>query len=416
MGVRGAQRARWRQVPAGMRDETAVEVSRRRRLEATLLEVFARWGYAEVATPTLEFQETFLHGAGPGVGDRLLKMVDSGGEVLALRPEMTVPLARLAATRLLPTAGGPLRLAYAGRVFRAQERGSGRLREFTQAGVELVGEAGPDADAEVVALAAQSLQAAGVPAPALGVGHAGFLRGLLGTLPEPAAEAVRDLLYRKAFADLDGILAPGPALEALRLLPALRGPSALDRARALATSDESREALEALRLVIERLGAHALAAQVEVDLGLIRDFEYYTGIVFEAHARGLGLPLLGGGRYDGLLARFGQAAPATGFAVGLERVLEVADDGQHLRPLVGVEYSPGAYGQAVAVAADLRGAGWAVVVEPLVEGDGRAGVACRVTVTPDGLLVCTGRQARAALPGAVVETVRALLEVDGWRS
>ncbi|HWP29651.1 MAG TPA: ATP phosphoribosyltransferase regulatory subunit, partial [Chloroflexota bacterium] len=108
--MRGTDWARWRQVPVGMRDQGPEEVAARRRLEERLLELFARWGYREAATPTLEYLETLLRGAGPGVGDRVLKLVDAGGEVLALRPEMTVPLARFAAARLLPAGRTPLRL------------------------------------------------------------------------------------------------------------------------------------------------------------------------------------------------------------------------------------------------------------------------------------------------------------------
>lgn len=413
MRIRRTDRARWRQVPAGTRDQPAEEVGARRRLEARLLEVFARWGYAEVATPTLEYLDTLLHGGGPGLGDRLLKLVDTGGEVLALRPEMTVPLARFAATRLLPAGRLPLRLAYVAGVFRGQERGSGRLREFTQAGVELIGDGGTHADVEVVALAGEALLAAGVERPSIGVGHAGFLRGILASLPPDAAETARDLLYRRAFVELGSVVGPGPALEALRLLPALRGQAALGRARSLADSDESREALDALQAVLEGVASHDQPVRVEVNLGLIRDFDYYTGVVFEAHPSRAGMPLLGGGRYDGLLARFGAAAPATGFAIGVERVLEASAKGDGVRPVTAVTFGPGGYRAAVAAASLLRQQGLTAVVVP--EAEGLSAAACTVAAGTDGFVVRTDGDGVHATAEGLAGVVRSALEAAGWR-
>ncbi len=414
MRIRGHETARWRHLPVGVRDQTVEEVAARRRLEGRLREVFARWGYAEVATPTLEFLDTFLQGAGPGIADRLLKLVDSGGEVLALRPEMTVPLARFASTRLLPAGPGPLRLAYVAPVFRGQESGSGQLREFTQAGVELIGDGGLDADVEVIALAAEALQAAGLPQPAISVGHAGFIRGLLSTLPAQAAETARARLYRKAFADLEGVVPSGPVLDALRQVPTLRGREALDRALPLTVTQESREALAALRDVLAGVEVHTQAVRVEVDLSLIRDFDYYSGTVFEAHAGRAGRPLLGGGRYDGLLARFGRSAPATGFAIGLERVLEAGGGHAESRPTVLVRYGAGAYPDAVQTARGLREAGIPAIMAPVGARAGAVGPECTITATGDGLWVAFNGRGRAVAREAVVETVRMGLERNGW--
>jgi ATP phosphoribosyltransferase regulatory subunit len=396
-----------------MRDRTAEEVGARRRLEGRLLEVFARWGYTEVATPTLEYLDTLLHGGGPGLGDRLLKLVDSGGEVLALRPEMTVPLARFAAIRLLPVGRRPLRLAYMAGVFRGQERGSGRLREFTQAGVELIGDGGTHADVEVIALAGEALIAAGVERPSISVGHAGFLRGILALLPPETAEPARDLLYRRAFAELGRVVGPGPALEALRLLPALRGQAALGRAMSLATSDESRQALDVLQAVLGGVASHGQPVRVEVNLGLIRDFDYYTGVVFEAHPSKAGMPLLGGGRYDGLLARFGSAAPATGFAIGVERVLEAAGAGEGVRPVTAVTFGPGGYRAAVAAAALLRQRGLPAVVVP--ETGGLPTAACSVAAVAEGFVVRTDAGEITTAAEGLAHAVRSALEASGWR-
>ncbi len=413
MRIRSLRSARWRQLPVGMRDQTTEDVAGRRRLEEKLREVFARWGYAEVATPTLEYLDTFLRGAGPVFGDRLIKLVDGGGEVLALRPEMTVPLARFAATRLLPAGEGPLRVSYIAPVFRGQERGSGRLREFVQAGVEMIGDGSLHADVEVIALAAEALQTAGLHEPTLSLSHAGFLRGILSTLADEDAETVRELLYRRAFADLDRVVPAGPALDALRLVPTLRGPDALERAQPLVASEESRSALQSLRQLLDGTGAHDLAVRVDIDLGLIRDFDYYSGIVFEAHADRIGQPLLGGGRYDGLLARFGQEAPATGFALSLERMLEAATVREAGRSTVLMRYAPGAYRRAVRAAKALRDVGLAVVVVPAGAADGVANPACTVTIGDDAVRVGANGEPPGADVAELVNRVRGALEADG---
>ncbi len=409
MRIRNAQAARWRHLPAGVRDQTADDVARRRWLEGRLQELFARWGYVEVTTPTLEFVDTLVRGAGPAVADRLLKLVDGGGEVLALRPEMTVPLARFAATRLLPAGELPLRLSYVVPVFRGQERGSGQLREFTQAGVELVGTPGVAADVEVIALAAAALREAGLVEPSLSLGHAGFLRGILSTLPDDAADAARDLLYRRAFAELSRVVPSGPALDALHAVPALRGATALDQARGLATAPESVEALATLREVLIGLDAHALEVAIEVDLGLVRDFDYYSGVVFEAHDARAGQPLLGGGRYDNLLARFGAPAPATGFAIGVDRVLDASAGGTAARPTVLIRYQPGAYARAVQAAGRLRDERLAVVVEAASDTPRRARAVCTITIPRDGLSIDMAPAADGPA-GAIAALVRGALE------
>src|SRR5213078_884615 len=263
MRLRQDRATRWQQVPDGYRDLGPAEAERRSALASRLREQFARWGYREVVTPTLEFLETIVHGTGPGIEDQLVKVID-GAAVLALRPEMTVPIARLAAMRLLRSAAGPLRLCYVAPVFRSQERGLGRLREFTQAGVELLGAPSPDGDAEVIALAVESLRAAGVPGTTIRLGHLGLLNDLLQELPEGLQADVRARLYRREFVGIGNAALDGPPA---RLLRALEG-------------------------VAEQLRAYGVADAVEIDLSVIRDFSYYTGIVFEAHGQGAGYPLL----------------------------------------------------------------------------------------------------------------------------
>ncbi len=361
MRVRRTESGRWQQVPPGTRDLLPADAERRGALAQTLRAEFARWGYRDVLTPTLEYLETIVRGAGPGVQDQLFKIVDSSGTLLALRPEMTVPIARVAATRLAQEAGA-VRLAYVADVFRGQEAGQGRLREFTQAGVELLGEGTLDGDAEVIALAATTLRRAGVPNAVVNVGHLGFLTELMAELPADEQDEIRLQLYRKDFPGIDEKVAHLELARVLRELPELHGPQAIAKARALPGSSASRAALDELEVLFERLRAYEVTDCVGVDLGIIRDFGYYTGIVFEAYGPGMGYPLLGGGRYDGLLGRFGPERPATGFALGLERVM-AASPPRALAPEGVVLLADGRFrAQAVSLATELRARGTRVVL------------------------------------------------------
>lgn len=314
-----------------------------------------------MATPALEYLETFARGFGAPSPAGWFVVVDRTGELLALRPEMTVPVARFIATRWSERVA---RLYYAGSVFRGEpHRGTGR--EFLQAGVELVGQAGTDADAELVALAVEALQACGVAHVKIGLGHAAFLRAVLegADFEEEDRRAAQVALYRRDFVTLASLVQSGrsPARKALRDLPSLRGPDALQRARALGVGTA---AVEELAQVLAALGPYDVIDQVEVDLGIIRDFDYYTGLVLEAYAPGSGAPLLGGGRYDQLLERFGASRPAVGFALHLERVLSACETVPSSPPVLEVAYEPAVREQALRWVRSARAAGLRVAASP----------------------------------------------------
>lgn len=360
---------RWQLTPPGTRDLLPDEASRSREVVDAVLGVLRRWGYREVVTPTLEYLDVLVRGEGTEAADRLFKLIDRGGELLALRPEMTTPVARLVATQLRHEPL-PIRLAYAGQVFRGGEPGAGRLREFPQVGCELVGADSPEADAEIVALAVEALRAAGVGQFSLSVGHGGFLRSLLEGLGVSEEEMghVRAALYRKDFVGLQAVLdryaVPAGGREALLALPSLRGPEALREARDLVGGRPGAEALQALEGLLEMVRAYGVDDRVTIDLSIIRDFDYYTGIVFEGHTSSLGVPLLGGGRYDRLLERFGVPYPATGFALRVERVLAAGAPGTARRaPDVVVAFDGGGREAALRYASVLRSRGLVVEVE-----------------------------------------------------
>lgn len=312
-------------IPYGTRDFLPREAAGKRTVETALARLFASWGYDEVVTPMLENVETLASGGTDEA--QLFKFFDRNNRTIALRHEMTTPIARLASARLREAAR-PLRLSYSANVYRRELAQTGRQCEFYQAGVELMGEAEASADAEVVALAITALREAGLSDFQINLGQVEFVQGLMRQLrlDEAAQGAVKEALVARDLVGLEARLRETDLSRAekaaLLRVPMLYGrEETLKEAYALACNAQSRRALDNLAEICRLLEAYGLREYVRFDLGVVRDFEYYTGLVFEAYAPGLGYPLCGGGRYDLLLSAFGAACPATGFALGIERIL-----------------------------------------------------------------------------------------------
>jgi ATP phosphoribosyltransferase regulatory subunit len=304
-----------------------------REAQESVLAEMRRWGYRHVITPMVESTEVLELGIGAEQRRRLFKFADARGEVIALVGERTVPVARLVAGKLRG-APLPMRLCYAGPVLSTDDGRLHQRRETYQAGAELVGAPGTVADAEVIALAARCLEASGVKRYQVDVGHAEFFHGIMDAvkLPEEVKAAVRGALAARDFVALESLLEKTPLRSAehdlLLRFPALRGGTEiLKAAGGLVRNRRSERALSELAEVQQLLVAHGLGEVVSLDLGAIRDFDYYTGITFEAYGPELGRPVAQGGRYDGLLERFGRPAPATGFVVQLDLVYEMLTTG-----------------------------------------------------------------------------------------
>lgn len=296
--------------------------------EAVLAEM-RRWGYRYLVTPTLESLDTLALGLGREQLRRLFKLTDSDGAVLALVGERTVPVARVAAGKLR-SAPLPLRLCYAGPVLTNDPARFSQRRELHQVGAELIGASGSVADAEVIAMAVRCLDAAGLRQYQVDVGHSEFFQGLLdgAEVSADAKAGIKAALGHRDFVALEALLEATPLRgaeqELLLRFPALRGgPEILEAAGALVRNRRSEAALLELSRVHELLRSHGLGEAVSLDLGAIRDFDYYTGVIFEGYGPDLGQPVAQGGRYDRLLAGFGRAAPATGFMIHLDLVGEL---------------------------------------------------------------------------------------------
>ncbi len=329
-------------IPKGVRPLLQTETAHRRTVEARLLSVFRRWGFREIIPPIFEYLEVFEQPAGEDADDQIFKFVDrQTGRLLALRVDLTPQVARLVATTLRQ-AHLPLRLAYAGSVFRYHELRAGRQREFTQIGVELIGLEGAEADAEMIAMTVEGCQAVGLEEFQIDVGQVEVVRGLLSALQPPPEIRSRILsaLRRKDPAELGLLLKAFPAqaepAEALLALPELYGGrDVLDRAARLPFPDASRAALANLAEVVTVLENYGLADRVLLDLAEAHAFEYCTGIVFGAFARGLGYQLSNGGRYDHLIGQFGYPCPATGFSFDLERLMAALESAGKLPEVSG---------------------------------------------------------------------------------
>ena len=311
-------------IPPGTRDILPDEMRELRRLRAALIDAFERFGYGEVATPTIEYEEVLARGDERGA-PVAYRFFDEHGELLAMRSDMTIPIARLVANRYASDEP-PFRLCYVASTYRAVRPQRGQLREFTQAGVELIGAGAPEGTAEVVEVLSAALDAAGLGRAVIGLGDSELYRQVLDELGVAGRErdAVLDCLARHDHVGLEAEVArleiAADERRTLLELPGLRGgPEVLDRARTLGGGVIER-ATRRLASTYEAIAARGVADRVNLDLGLLRDLGYYTGAILEVYDPALGHILGGGGRYDELIGRFGRPLPAAGFALYLERL------------------------------------------------------------------------------------------------
>jgi ATP phosphoribosyltransferase regulatory subunit len=311
-------------IPAGTRDILPDEMRELRQLSSTLLDTFLRFGYGEVWTPTMEYEDVLVQGDERAAGASY-RLFDEHGQVLALRSDMTIPIARLTATRYAD-AQPPLRFCYVSHAYRSVTPQRGQQREFLQAGIELIGADAPDGTVEVLEVLTAALDAGGLPRARVGLGDAGMFTGVLQTMGVTPADG-RPVLEALSRHDLVALEERVAALDidaerrrTLVALPQLRGGrEVIDEAIATG-GDDVRTPISRLREVADGLAERGIADRVLFDLGLVRDLGYYTGAIFEVYDPALGHVIGGGGRYDGLLARFGHALPACGFALYVERM------------------------------------------------------------------------------------------------
>jgi ATP phosphoribosyltransferase regulatory subunit len=346
--------------PTGVKDYLPEAVAKLRSIEFRVLECMKKWGYNQIITPTLEFYDTV--GVASSTEDKkMFKLLDQNGRTLVLRPDVTAPIARVVAS-LMKEHAFPLRLSYHANVFRAFEEEAGRESEFFQTGAELVGDGSSEADAEVIALAIASLQAAGVSTFKIALGHTGFLNGLFHeTLNGREAEqkALKECLLNRDYVgyrqQLRAFTLEASMQKELEAILRLRGGAEIcEQARGLTRNELAQDSIRHLCEIYEVLKAYGVSQHVLIDLTMIGDFSYYTGMTFEGYAADLGFPVVSGGRYDNLLRQFGREATATGFALKTTRILEAAHEQPEAVRRVLVVYSPHCRTEALQAATELR--------------------------------------------------------------
>ncbi|MDR0434169.1 MAG: ATP phosphoribosyltransferase regulatory subunit [Gracilibacteraceae bacterium] len=309
--------------PDGMMDLLPEQLAALEAVQRKTLEIMRAWTYRQVLTPGLEYRDCIEPGTDQD--DKLYKFFDRDGNILALRPEFTTPIARMAASCCREEAM-PLRFCYAGPVYRNTPE---HQREFFQAGAELVGAESHMADAEVLALAVEVMKALEVRGFHLSLGHNGILSGFLREfdLRGETRQALEDGIARKDIVKLEELIRtlalPPAAAKLLTVLPALTGgEEVLDALDEWSWILPVRRAAEALRTIYRYLAEFGVQRDVTLDLGILQGFSYYTGAVFEGYLPRVGAPVLDGGRYDGLYGDFGFPRPATGFALHLGLIVE----------------------------------------------------------------------------------------------
>ncbi|MFA9381360.1 MAG: ATP phosphoribosyltransferase regulatory subunit [Acetanaerobacterium sp.] len=313
--------------PEGIRDLLFEECVARRTYEKILRQLFLGRGYNEVVTAGLEYYDVFSEDNRHFPQEGMYKLTDNHGRLLVCRPDSTAPIARLVATRLKDEPL-PIRLFYNQDVYQMTKSLSGRSNEVVQMGIELIGSGTRRADLEVITTALDALMACNSSDFRLEIGHIGFFNALSKSLPvgDDIHEEIRTFVETKNYAALNDLLdkiGDAKALPALRRLPSLcGGVEVIEEAMELFEDPETTEILGYLKDVYNELATHGLGEKVIIDLGLVHRREYYTGVVFRGYIQGYGEQVLSGGRYDSLLADFGRAMPAIGFAADISAIIE----------------------------------------------------------------------------------------------
>ena len=312
-------------LPQGVRDILPEEAERIGAVESGILSVFSKYGFRKIITPLLEYVDVLSLGVGGDLRDRVIKFIDpSTGRVIAIRPPQ---IARVVAPRMRDHAL-PLKLCYNENVIRYIEPRDGKSSEVLQIGAEHISAgASPEADAHMIIMAVEALGAAGLKDFKIDIGDVGFLRNILAShFDEGLRKTVQGMLEKKDSSGLTSFLNGMDSIkpeekELLINLTTFYGEEeVIEKAASLTKDKAALASLEYLSKVIEIIAAKGLKEWITIDLGEVRGFDYYTGIIFEGFASGIGKPILSGGRYDNLLERYGYPCAATGFAFDVEHL------------------------------------------------------------------------------------------------
>ena len=310
--------------PDGVRDIYGVECTRKAAIQNRILEIFHLYGYQDIETPTFEFFDIFNESRGSVKAKEMFKFFDRDNHTLVLRPDETPAIARCV-TKYFTEEDMPLRLCYLERTFINNTSYQGRLKEAAQTGVELIGDDSSDADAEILAMVIRALKAAGLTEFQVELGEVDFFRGLLeeAGMDEEMEEKLRELIENKNYFGVEELVMEQPIPQELKdaflKLPELFGSlEEIQAAREFTKNPRALRAIDRLEEVNRILEYYDLSEYVSYDLGMLSQYQYYTGIIFKAYTYGTGDYIVNGGRYDKLLVQFGKDAPPVGFGISVD--------------------------------------------------------------------------------------------------
>lgn len=359
--------------PEGVQDILEAECYWKKELESKARTLFRQKGYKEIETPSIEFYDVYSARQKMLSQETMFKFCDKEGRILALRPELTVPAVRVATSKLKEQKK-PLNLCYIGNSFRYNESGGGKQKEYTQAGIEIIGAEGAQADAEVIATAIELLLEAGLQNFRIDIGQVEFFKGLMaeGGFSKEEAEELRICIDNKDYASMEAILKqkelPAELKETISALPGLFGhQQTIQELQQGNLNPQSRKALENLEEVLAILDDYGYSQYVSVDLGMLPGLDYYTGVIFRGFTYDIGFPICSGGRYDNLAETFGEKAAATGFSLGINMLITAMRRQKLLAKVPAtdyfVAYAPTERKAAIAKAKQLRSQGKEVALD-----------------------------------------------------
>lgn len=308
------------------------ELAGRRIYEEKIRKIFESWGYQEIETPTLEYLDCLVPGMGLELKKKLFKFLDTEGEIVVLRPDMTTPIARVTATKLASRGEGIYKFYYLNNVFRKKTNKTEEQQEFRQAGIELFGVNNSLADAEVIAVAIEALCSTGLQDFYLDIGSAKFFNSVMQQLPLKSEQRriLRSTIMNKDFVQMEKLLeqynlSPEQQKTILQLYHWRGDYSIIQEAEKIfgPSNFTARQALQEIKEIYNYLKILGMERFILVDLGIIRNFDYYSGIVFEGYTDYTGSAICGGGRYDFLCGKFGKDIPSTGVAISIEELMKV---------------------------------------------------------------------------------------------
>ncbi len=365
--------------PEGVRDIYNEEYSDRLVLQDRLRKVINSYGYQDIKTPGFEFFDIFNKERGSVASKNMFKFFDREGNTLVLRPDMTPSIARCAAKYFANTEDA-IRLCYLGDTYINNSRYQGRLKETTQAGCELIGDASIEADAEMIALLIESILSSGLTEFQVEVGHIGFFKGLVNEagLDAEGESVLREVILNKNIFRISDVLkntnVSENVEECLNMLPTLFGDiDVLEKAKILAGNSISLDAIEHLLKVYEIIKAYGFEKYVTFDLGMLSELDYYTGVIFKAYTYDVGEPIANGGRYDKLIGQFGKECASIGFCITIDFLHQAVmrqnidiDSRKQLKLLV---YGSENLVKAISIAKDMRSRGIAVEMMKNIPAD-----------------------------------------------